>query len=50
MRTISMAGPAAPAMATPLWVSAACTFSIVRWAIAEPAVARRSPAMITPSL
>ena len=44
-----MAGPAAPAMATPLWRSAGCTFSMVRWAIDEPAVARRSPTITTPS-
>ena len=44
-----MAGPAAPAMATPLWRSAGWTFSMARWAIDEPAVARRSPAMTTPS-
>ena len=44
-----MAGPAAPAMATPLCRSAGCTFSMVRWAIDDPAVARRSPIMITPS-
>jgi len=48
-RTISTAGPAAPAMATPLWRSAAKTFSIVRWLIRLPEVARRSPAMTTPS-
>ena len=43
------AGPAAPAIATPLWRSAAYTFSIVRWLIRLPLVARRSPAMTTPS-
>ena len=46
---MSIAGPAAPAMATPLWRSASTTFSIDRWLIRLPAVARRSPAMTTPS-
>ena len=44
-----MAGPAAPAMATPLWRSAGNTFSIVRCEIRLPEVARRSPAISTPS-
>ena len=44
-----MAGPAAPAMATPLWRSAGNTFSIVRWLMRLPLVARRSPAITTPS-
>ena len=36
-------------MATPLCRSASTTLSIARWLIRLPAVARRSPAMITPS-
>jgi hypothetical protein len=46
---MSMAGPAAPAMATPLKRSASTTFSIARWLMRLPAVARRSPAITTPS-
>src|SRR3954452_7121541 len=41
--------PAAPAMPTAEWSSVMKTFSMSRWAIVLPAVARRSPAMITPS-
>src|ERR1700682_4371582 len=41
--------PAEPAIAMPLKRSAACTFSTARWAIEDPAVARRSPAITTPS-
>jgi hypothetical protein len=41
--------PAAPAMATPEWRSAGNTFSIARWAMRLPEVARRSPAITTPS-
>ena len=37
------------AMATPEWRSAGKTFSMARWAIRLPAVARRSPAITTPS-
>ena len=44
-----MAGPAAPAMATPDQRSAGNTFSIDRWLMRLPRVARRSPAMTTPS-
>jgi hypothetical protein len=36
-------------MATPLWRSASTTFSIVRCEIRLPDVARRSPAITTPS-
>jgi hypothetical protein len=36
-------------MATPEWRSAGKTFSIERWAMKLPVVARRSPAMTTPS-
>ncbi len=36
-------------MATPLCRSAAYTFSIVRWLMRLPLVARRSPAITTPS-
>ena len=43
------AGPAAPAIATPLCLSAGWTLSMARWAIEDPAVARRSPAITTPS-
>src|SRR3954470_249547 len=46
---MSIAGPAAPAMATPLSRSAGYTFSIVRWLMRLPLVARRSPAITTPS-
>ena len=46
---MSMAGPAAPAMATPEWRSAANTFSMARCEMRLPLVARRSPAMTTPS-
>ena len=48
MRTISMAGPAAPAMATAEESSVGNTFSMERWAIEYPSVARRSPAITTP--
>src|SRR5207302_543494 len=48
MRTISIAGPAAPAMATAEESSVGNTFSMERWAIEYPSVARRSPAMTTP--
>ena len=44
-----MAGPAAPAMATPLKRSAGNTFSMCLWLIQLPDVARRSPAITTPS-
>src|SRR5437763_936998 len=40
-----MPGPAAPAMATAEWRSAGITFSIVRWLMRLPDVARRSPAL-----
>ena len=43
------AGPAAPAMATPLCSSACTTFSMPRWLMRLPLVARRSPAITTPS-
>ena len=41
--------PAAPAMPTAEYESVMNTFSMSRWAIMLPAVARRSPAMTTPS-
>ena len=41
--------PAAPAMPTAEYESVMNTFSMSRWAITLPAVARRSPAMTTPS-
>src|SRR3954452_530708 len=41
--------PAAPAIPTSEYSSAAKTFSMSRWAMRLPAVARRSPAMTTPS-
>ena len=44
-----MAGPAAPAMAMPEKRSAGKTFSMVRWLMRWPEVARRSPAITTPS-
>ena len=44
-----MAGPAAPAMPTADHVSAGYTLSMLRLAIAWPSVARRSPAITTPS-
>src|SRR4051794_8583249 len=44
-----MAGPAAPAMATPDQRSAGNTFSMDRWLMKFPEVARRSPAITTPS-
>jgi hypothetical protein len=44
-----MAGPAAPAMATAEKSSAGNTFSMSRWAMFMPSVARRSPPMATPS-
>ena len=40
--------PAVPAMPTRLNSSAAKTFSMSRWAIRLPMVARRSPAITTP--
>src|SRR5580658_10771561 len=46
MRT---AGPAAPAIATAECRSAGNTFCIARWAMMLPSVARRSPAITTPS-
>ena len=45
-----MAMPAVPAMPTSEYSSAANTFSMSRWAIRFPMVARRSPAMMTPPL
>ena len=45
----SMAMPAVPEMATADRVSAGNTFCRLRWAITLPAVARRSPAISTPS-
>ena len=44
-----MAMPAVPAMATAEWRSAGKTFSMAWWAMMLPAVARRSPAITTPS-
>ena len=44
-----MAMPAEPAIATAECRSAGKTFSMAWWAMMLPAVARRSPAMITPS-
>ena len=43
-----MAMPAVPAMPTREYSSAANTFSMSRWAIRLPIVARRSPAITTP--
>ena len=43
-----MEGPATPAMATAEDSSVGKTFSIERWAMLYPSVARRSPAMTTP--
>ncbi len=50
MRTISTAGPAAPAMAIMQASSMRNTFSRSRVPTAWPSVASRSPAMSTPSL
>ena len=44
-----MAMPAVPAMATAEKWSAGKTFCMAWWAMMLPAVARRSPAMTTPS-
>ena len=44
-----MAMPAEPAIATAECRSAGKTFSMAWWAMMLPAVARRSPAMMTPS-
>ena len=41
--------PAVPAMPTAEYESAMNTFSMSRWAIMLPMVARRSPAITTPS-
>ncbi len=41
--------PAVPAMPTAECVSVMNTFSMSRWAITLPGVARRSPAITTPS-
>src|SRR6478735_7416188 len=43
-----MARPAVPAMPTALYSSAGKTFSMSRWAMTLPMVARRSPASTTP--
>jgi hypothetical protein len=43
-----MARPAVPAMPTRLYSSVAKTFSMSRFAMRLPIVARRSPAMTTP--
>ena len=43
-----MASPAVPAMPTAENSSAGKTFSMSRWAMTLPIVARRSPAMTTP--
>jgi hypothetical protein len=47
-RTISTAMPADPAIPTAENESVMNTFSMSRWAIMLPIVARRSPAMTTP--
>ncbi len=46
--TISTARPAVPAMPTAECSSAGKTFSMSRWAMTFPIVARRSPARTTP--
>ena len=43
-----MASPAVPAMPTQEYSSAGNTFSMSRWAMTLPIVARRSPAITTP--
>jgi len=48
-QNLPMAMPAVPAMATAEWRSAGKTLSMAWWAMMLPAVARRSPAMMTPS-
>lgn len=48
--TISTASPAVPAMPTAEYSSAGKTFSMSRWAITLPMVARRSPASTTPPM
>jgi hypothetical protein len=49
MRISSMPNPAEPAIATPEWRSAGCSFCTSRCAMELPAVARRSAAITTPS-